>query len=126
MYAIRSYYDSLAISIERSPYQDVLEVSGNVSLATEIVNAFKGSVDFRREIQKGDRFALIYHQKVRRITSYNVCYTEVITVIAHRLSTIKDATRIALFKDGHIVCEGSEEELMRSCPEYQNIKNIAG
>jgi ATP-binding cassette, subfamily B, bacterial MsbA len=46
-------------------------------------------------------------------------------VIAHRLSTIKNANKIAVFKDGQIVCMGSEPELLESCKEYQRLHNLA-
>jgi len=42
-------------------------------------------------------------------------------VIAHRLSTIKNATKIAVFKDGDIVCQDSEENLLNNCLEYQRL-----
>jgi subfamily B ATP-binding cassette protein MsbA len=45
-------------------------------------------------------------------------------IIAHRLSTIKHANKIAVFKDGHIVCMGSEKELRNSCQEYQRLHNL--
>jgi ATP-binding cassette, subfamily B, bacterial MsbA len=46
-------------------------------------------------------------------------------IIAHRLSTIKNANKIAVFKDGQIVCMGSEPELLESCKEYQRLHNLA-
>ena len=46
-------------------------------------------------------------------------------IIAHRLSTIKSADRIAVFKDGEIICQGSEEELLNSCNEYKRLYNLA-
>ncbi len=46
-------------------------------------------------------------------------------VIAHRLSTIKNANKIAVFKDGKIVCQGSEKELLENCKEYQRLYNLA-
>lgn len=46
-------------------------------------------------------------------------------VIAHRLSTIKNATKIAIFKDGKIVGMGSEKELLSSCKEYQRLHSLA-
>ena len=45
-------------------------------------------------------------------------------IIAHRLSTIKHANKIAVFKDGHIVCMGSEKELRSNCEEYQRLHNL--
>jgi len=46
-------------------------------------------------------------------------------VIAHRLSTIKNATKIAVFKDGNIVCEGTEQELLNRCEEYQRLYKLS-
>jgi subfamily B ATP-binding cassette protein MsbA len=46
-------------------------------------------------------------------------------VIAHRLSTIKHADHIAVFKDGKIVCQGSETHLRQNCKEYQRLHNLA-
>lgn len=49
----------------------------------------------------------------------------IVFVIAHRLSTIKNADKIAVFKDGHIVCQGNEKELLENCKEYQRLYNLA-
>jgi subfamily B ATP-binding cassette protein MsbA len=44
-------------------------------------------------------------------------------VIAHRLSTIKSADKIAVFKDGNIVCQDSETNLLKNCDEYKRLHN---
>ncbi|MGB3750651.1 MAG: ATP-binding cassette domain-containing protein, partial [Arcobacteraceae bacterium] len=46
-------------------------------------------------------------------------------VIAHRLSTIKNADKIAVFKDGHIICQGNEQELLENCSEYKRLHSLA-
>ena len=46
-------------------------------------------------------------------------------IIAHRLSTIKNATKIAVFKDGKIVCMDTEENLLKTCQEYKRLYNLA-
>jgi len=46
-------------------------------------------------------------------------------VIAHRLSTIKNADKIAVFKNGTIVCEGEESKLLESCDEYKRLHDHA-
>lgn len=46
-------------------------------------------------------------------------------IIAHRLSTIKNATNIAVFKNGKIVCIGNEELLIKECKEYKRLHNLA-
>lgn len=42
-------------------------------------------------------------------------------VIAHRLSTIVDADQIVVVKDGRIEAVGRQEELLKSCPLYQDM-----
>ena len=42
-------------------------------------------------------------------------------VIAHRLSTIKNADNIVVLKNGEIAAEGRQEELLASCPLYQEM-----
>lgn len=54
-----------------------------------------------------------------------VSQNKITFIIAHRLSTIKNADKIAVFKDGEIVCIGEEKELLNSCKEYQRLHNLA-
>ena len=42
-------------------------------------------------------------------------------VIAHRLSTIRSADNIVVLKDGAIAAQGRQEELLRTCPLYQEM-----
>ena len=44
-------------------------------------------------------------------------------VIAHRLSTIRQADKIVVLENGSIVAEGRQEELLASCPLYQDMWN---
>ena len=46
-------------------------------------------------------------------------------LIAHRLSTIKNADSIAVFKDGRIICQDREENLLKNCNEYRRLYNLA-
>jgi len=46
-------------------------------------------------------------------------------VIAHRLSTIKNANKIAVFKDGEIICQDTEKVLLETCPEYKRLHQLA-
>ena len=42
-------------------------------------------------------------------------------VIAHRLSTIKTADNIVVLKNGQIVAQGRQEELLATCPLYNDM-----
>ena len=42
-------------------------------------------------------------------------------VIAHRLSTIKSADNIVVLKNGKIVMEGKQDELLKNCPLYYDM-----
>lgn len=42
-------------------------------------------------------------------------------VIAHRLSTIKNADSIVVMKDGAILAQGRQEELLDTCPLYRQM-----
>ena len=42
-------------------------------------------------------------------------------VIAHRLSTIKNADNIVVLKEGRIVAQGKQEQLLESCPLYSDM-----
>lgn len=42
-------------------------------------------------------------------------------VIAHRLSTIKNADNIVVLKQGEIIAQGRQEELLETCPLYRQM-----
>jgi len=56
---------SVVLTIENSPYYDILKVTESRSLAHAFVAAFKNSLNFRRDLRKGDRLAMVYEQKFR-------------------------------------------------------------
>lgn len=55
-------------------------------------------------------------QSIRELTK-----GKTLLVIAHRLSTIKNADNIAVLKDGSILAQGNQEELLSTCPLYQKM-----
>lgn len=57
--------ESVVLSIENSPYYDILKSTGSKQLAQAFVAGFKNSLNFRRDLRKGDRLAMVYEQKYR-------------------------------------------------------------
>ena len=45
----------------------------------------------------------------------------IIISIAHRLSTIKNSDNIFLFKNGSILCQGTQSQLQKRCNEYREL-----
>ncbi len=44
-----------------------------------------------------------------------------VIVIAHRLSSIKNADKICVLKAGNVIAQGTHEELMKDCEEFQKL-----
>ena len=55
---------SLSISIENSPYLDIIKATNNYILANEFVQSFRGNINFKG-LQKGDKLVLFYNGKRR-------------------------------------------------------------
>ena len=57
-------HQTIAISIQNSPYLDIVKNTGNNALANEFMLAFKKSINFKK-LQKGDKIAIEFNQKIR-------------------------------------------------------------
>ncbi|MEJ2500645.1 MAG: peptidoglycan DD-metalloendopeptidase family protein [Campylobacterales bacterium] len=57
--------ESIVLSIENSPYYDILKATGSRQLAQAFIAGFKNSLNFRRDLRKGDRLVMVYEQKYR-------------------------------------------------------------
>lgn len=44
-----------------------------------------------------------------------------VIVIAHRLSSIKNADKICVLKAGNVIAEGTHDELIKNCEEFQKL-----
>lgn len=55
---------SITVSIQSSPYQDIINSTNNYLLAHEFIQAFKNSVNFKG-LRKGDRLVIFYTKKIR-------------------------------------------------------------
>jgi murein DD-endopeptidase MepM/ murein hydrolase activator NlpD len=57
--------EAFSVVIENSPYYDIVKATGSKKLAHQFVNAFKNSLNFRRDLRKGDHLVMVYEQKYR-------------------------------------------------------------
>jgi len=57
--------EAFMLEIENSPYYDIQKATGSKALAQIFVNGFKNSLNFRRNLRKGDKLVMVYDQKYR-------------------------------------------------------------
>ena len=62
------------------------------------------------------KLSQVSQQAMDRLTEHRTSF-----VIAHRLSTIKNADNIVVLKNGAIVAQGTQEQLLEKCPLYQDM-----
>lgn len=56
---------TLALRVHNSPYQDIFSLSKDLGLSNEFLNTYKNSINFKRDVNKGDRLVLFYTRKYR-------------------------------------------------------------
>lgn len=96
--------NSLGISIETSPYNDIVKATGNTALANEFMSVFRGEVDFKR-LQKGDRLVLLYEQKTRLGQPFGS-----IKILAGMIEENKKGNSLYLFEDKYFDENGKKME----------------
>ena len=57
--------EAFTIEITHSPYYDIMQATGSNKLAQIFVSSFKHSLNFKRDLRKGDTLVIIYDQKYR-------------------------------------------------------------
>ncbi|PAF50174.1 hypothetical protein BKH43_05385 [Helicobacter sp. 13S00401-1] len=55
----------IALKVQHTPYQDLLDATGDKALAGEFISAYKNNVNFKKYIAKDDVLAVIYERKYR-------------------------------------------------------------
>lgn len=96
--------NSLGISIETSPYNDIVKATGNTALANEFMSVFRGEVDFKR-LQKGDKLVLLYEQKTRLGQPFGS-----IKILAGMIEENKKGNSLYLFEDKYFDENGKKME----------------
>ncbi len=57
--------EAFALEINHSPYYDIIRKTGSKKLAQIFVSGFKRSLNFQKDLRKGDTLVIIYDQKYR-------------------------------------------------------------
>ncbi|MBU1989233.1 peptidoglycan DD-metalloendopeptidase family protein [bacterium] len=57
--------EAFTIQINHSPYYDIVKATGSKKLAQIFVASFRNSLNFKRDLRKGDTLVVIYDQKYR-------------------------------------------------------------
>ena len=57
--------EAFCVTINYSPYYDILKTTHSKKITTIFMQGFKNSLNFKNDIRKGDRLAMIYEQKYR-------------------------------------------------------------
>ena len=96
--------NSLGISIETSPYNDIVKATGNTALANEFMSVFRGEVDFKR-LQKGDKLVLLYEQKTRLGQPFGS-----IKILSGMIEENKKGNSLYLFEDKYFDENGKKME----------------
>jgi murein DD-endopeptidase MepM/ murein hydrolase activator NlpD len=63
IYSIKT--EPFMIEIQNSPHYDIYKATGSTSLASAFVSAFDKSLNFKRDLRKGDKLVMICEQKYR-------------------------------------------------------------
>ena len=54
----------------------------------------------------------------------NISKDKITFIIAHRLNTIENADKIIVLKDGKIICQGTNSELLENCDEFKHLHGL--
>jgi len=57
--------EAFYLTIKNSPYYDIIKETGSKRLAKIFISSFKNSLNFKRDLKKGDRLVMIYEQRYR-------------------------------------------------------------
>lgn len=98
-----THKNTLVVSVQKSPYQDILEHTKDIVLATEFVNTYRKSIDFHKYMLKDDKLAFTYTRKYRLGRTFST--PEIRSAI---VQTNKKAHYIFGFEDSFYDLKGRE------------------
>ncbi|NPA60029.1 MAG: M23 family metallopeptidase [Epsilonproteobacteria bacterium] len=57
--------EAFYLTINSSPYYDIVKATGSKKLANIFISSFKNSLNFKRDLKKGDELVMLYEQRYR-------------------------------------------------------------
>lgn len=57
--------EAFSVDVTNSPHYDIYKATSSTKLATIFVSAFQNSLNFKRDLRRGDKIVMIYDQKYR-------------------------------------------------------------
>jgi len=96
--------DYIVVEMDSSMYNDIYELTQDRVLASEVVNSFRNSVNFKKYLRKGDRVVAVYENKIRLGKRYGHP-----TVNAVMAEVNKKPHYIFLFEDGKYYNQNGKE-----------------
>ena len=94
---------TLAISVQNSPYQDILNATNDILLATEFSNIYKKSVA-SRTMHAGDRLAIVFERDYRLGKPFGIP-----NIQAGMIETAKKQNFVFLHTNGHYYDSNAKE-----------------
>ena len=111
--------NSLGISIETSPYNDIVKATGNTALANEFMTVFKNAVNFRK-LQKGDKLVILYEQKTRLNQPFGS-----VKILAGMIEENKKGNFLYFFEDKYYNQTGKKTESFLLITPIDNFVKIS-
>lgn len=85
----------IALEVSNSPHQDIFSFSKDLGLANEFLNTYRNSINFKREVIKGDKLAIVYIRKYRFGHLFGTP-----TIKATMIETNKKSNYLIAYNDG--------------------------
>jgi len=111
--------NELALNIQSSPYQDIVNATNNSLLANEFAQSFKSDINLRN-LKKGDKLVLRYQQKRRLGKQFGSIHIDV-----SMIETGKKEYYIFYYKDNYYDEKGQELDnfLLSNPVQYTRISS---
>lgn len=75
---------AFGLTIHYSPYYDIIKKTSSKKIATIFMQGYKNSLNFKSDIRKGDRLAMIYEQKYRLSQPFSMPILKASVVELHK------------------------------------------